>query len=305
MRAYLISQLGQAAVVVVGVSIVVFLLMRLTGDPLTVMLPIDATPEMRARFSRDAGLDQPLPIQYIRWAASAIRGDFGMSLFERSPALPMILDRMPATALLGLTGVGLALVVALPLGVLAGVRPHSVWDNLVTTLAVSGQAMPIYWLGLMLIVLLSVQWRVLPASGYGQWQNLVMPSVTLAAFLAPVILRFVRSGMLEVLSQDYIRTARSRGLPEWLVLVNHALRNVSIPVITIVGLQIARLMGGSVVTETVFAWPGVGSLMVTSIFNRDFPVVQAAVFILAIIVVVLNTLADVLVAWADPRVRLA
>jgi peptide/nickel transport system permease protein len=304
MRAYLVSQLAQGLLVVLGVSIVTFTLMRLTGDPLSVMLPLNATPEMRAQFSHDYGLDQPILVQYLDWMGAALHGDFGTSLFARSPALPLVLERMPATMLLGLSGIVLAVVIAIPLGMLAGVHPRSGWDNLVTTLAVSGNAVPIYWLGLMLIVLFAVQWRLLPASGYGSVQNLILPMITLAVFLAPVTVRLIRSGMLDVLAQDYIRTARSRGLSEQQVMIRHALRNVAVPVVTVVGLQTARLMGGTVITETVFAWPGVGNLVVTSVFNRDFPVVQAAVFILALFVVLLNIVVDLLVAWVDPRVRL-
>ena len=304
MLAYVLAQVARSLAVVVGITVVAFLLLHLSGDPLSVLLPIDASEAERLALFQRLGLDDPLPIQYIHWLLNAVQGDFGKSIFQRQPAFGLVLERMPATLLLGASGMLVGLTIAIPLGVLAGSRPGSVWDSLTTSFAVSGQAIPVYWLGLMLIVLFAVQLRLLPASGIGSPAHLIMPAATLGIGLAPTTMRLVRSGMIEVLQQDYIRAERARGLSPRRILYRHALRGVSIPVITVLGLQAATLLSGTVMTETVFAWPGVGSLVVGSIFNRDFPVVQAAVFMLAILVVIINLAADLAVAAVDPRVRL-
>ncbi len=304
MRHYLISQIIQLVVVVIGISLITFVLLRLSGDPLTVMLPLDATEEQRASLREALGLDQPLPVQYLRYARNVLRGDFGKSLFARQSALRLVLERMPATLRLSLAGLIFALLLAIPLGIAAAIRRGSWIDSLASVVAVSGQAVPIYWLGLMLIVLFAVRLHWLPSSGYGHWAHLVLPMVTLGVFLIPTTMRLVRSEMIHILSQDYIKLLRAKGMPERTVLFRHGLRNVSIPVITVVGVQAAQLMGGSVITETVFAWPGVASLLVSSIYNRDFPLVQAAVFMLSIAIVLANMTADVLIAAIDPRIRL-
>jgi len=302
--AYVLAQVARSLGVLVGITVVAFSLLHLSGDPLSVLLPIDASEADRLALRQSMGLDDPLPIQYFHWLLNAIQGDFGTSIFQRQPAFGLVLERMPTTLLLGVSGMAVGLTIAIPLGVLAGSRPGSVWDSITTTLAVSGQAVPVYWLGLMLIVLFAVQLHLLPASGMGTPAHLIMPAVTLGIGLAPTTMRLVRSGMIEVLQQDYIRAERARGLSPNRILFRHALKGVSIPVITVLGLQAATLLSGTVMTETVFAWPGVGSLVVGSIFNRDFPVVQAAVFLLAILVVVINLTADLTVAAVDPRVRL-
>jgi peptide/nickel transport system permease protein len=212
---------------------------------------------------------------------------------------------MPATLYLTFAGFATAIVIALPLGILAALRRHSVVDNLCTALAVAGQAMPLFWLGIMLIILFAVTLRVLPASGYGTWQHFVMPAFCLGAFLAPITMRLVRSGVIEVMSMDYIKTARAKGVREGVVVAKHALRNACIPVITILGLQFGQLIGGAVVTETVFAWPGVASLTIDAIRNLDFPVAQCAVVLLALVIVVVNLIVDLVVGLIDPRVRVA
>jgi len=304
MRNYLISQLIQLFVVVIGISIITFTLMRLTGDPLTVMLPLDATEDQRTALRHRLGLDQPLAVQYFHYASNVVRGDFEKSLFARQPALELVMQRLPATLQLGAAGLLFALAVAIPLGMASAIWRRTWLDSVAGVLAVSGQAVPIYWLGLMLIVLFAVRLHWLPSSGYGEWTHLVLPAITLGIFLIPVTMRLVRSEMITVLSQDYIKVSRAKGLSERTVLFKHALRNVAIPVITSVGVQAAQLMGGSVITETVFAWPGVASLLVSSIFNRDFPVVQATVFILSVSIVVINMLADLFVVVVDPRIRM-
>lgn len=303
MRAYILSRLAQTFVVVIGISMITFTITYLVGDPLAVLLPLDAPQETRQLYRRQLGLDQPLPVQYYRFISRVASGQFGDSYVIHKPAYTLIMERFPATILLTVSGLVVALVIAFPLGILAAYRKNSWVDNLATIIAVAGSAMPIYWLGLMLIILFGVRLKWLPSSGYGSWQNLVMPAFVLGVFLAPITMRLVRSGMLEVLSQDYIRVARAKGLAERAVLLRHALKNVLIPVISVLGLQFGQLLGGAVVTETTFAWPGVASQAVQAIQNQDRPVVQAAVIILAVAISLVNLGVDIIVAFLDPRVR--
>ncbi len=303
MQAYVLRQVAQLLIVVLGISLMTFSLLHLTGDPVVMLLPYDAGKEEMERFRVAMGFDQPLYVQYWRFLSNAVRGDFGRSLYADHSAFLLIWERMPATLLLTVSGMLLALLLSIPLGMLAALKRYSFLDNLCNILAISGQAMPIFWLGIMLIILFAVQLRWLPASGYGTWQHLVLPAITLGVFQAPLVMRLVRSGMLEVLNQDYVRTARAKGLSERQVLMKHAFKNACIPVITIVGLQFGQLLGGAIVTETVFAWPGVATKTVDAIRNQDFPVVQAGVFLLAIFIVAVNLLVDLLVGIIDPRIR--
>ncbi|MBI2132583.1 MAG: ABC transporter permease [Candidatus Tectomicrobia bacterium] len=294
--------MGQSVLVCLGVALVTFLLLRLAHDPVYVLLPPESTQEEIETLRKAMGFDRPLPVQFAFFMGRLLRGDFGNSFVMAQPASLLIWERMPATLGLSLAGMAIALIVAIPLGVLAAFRRNTLVDTFCTSFAVSGQAMPIFWFGIMLIIVFAVQLKVLPVSGSGSFLHLVLPAVTLALNLAPIIMRLTRSRMLDVLSQDYIRTARSKGVMERAVLFRHALRNAAISVVTIIGLQFGRLMGGAVITETVFAWPGVATLVVSSIYNADFPVVQAATFYLAIFIVAANTLADIAVAWLDPRI---
>ncbi|MGH7311381.1 MAG: ABC transporter permease, partial [Candidatus Rokuibacteriota bacterium] len=255
------------------------------------------------RFRRLLGLDQPVYVQYWRFASRAVQGDFGKSWYGEAPAFGLVMERMPPTIYLTFSGLVVALLISLPLGTVAALRRHSLVDNLCTMLAVGGQAMPIFWLGIMLIIVFAVNLRLLPASGYGTWQHFLMPAFTLGAFLAPITMRLVRSGLVEVMSTEYIKTARAKGMDERMVVVKHAFRNACLPVITVIGLQFGQLLGGAVVTETVFAWPGVATLTVESIRNQDFPVVQCAVVLLALIIVTVNFVVDLIVALVDPRIR--
>ncbi|MGI8689132.1 MAG: ABC transporter permease [Thermomicrobiales bacterium] len=301
MRAYIANRLLQTLVVIVGISMIAFTITYLVGDPLAVLLPLDAPKEQRDVFRHSLGLDQPLPVQYYHFVARVATGNFGDSYVIHKPAYQLIVERMPATLLLTFSGLLVALMIAVPLGILAAYHKNSWIDNLSTVIAVAGSAMPIYWLGLMLIILFGVRLRWLPPSGYGSWRNLIMPAFTLGVFLAPITMRLVRSGMLDTLSQDYIRVARAKGLTERAVLSRHALKNVMIPVISVLGLQFGQLLGGAIVTETTFAWPGVASQAVSSIQNQDRPVVQAAVIILATLICLVNLGVDILVAFLDPR----
>ena len=303
MGQYILKRLGEAVLVCFGISVITFLLLHVAGDPVQLLLSIEAKAEDAAILRKSLGLDQPLYVQYGIFLKDLVHLDFGKSLFIREPALSLVLERFPATLQLTLAGMAIALVIAIPLGVVAAVRRYSFLDNLCTMLAVSGQAMPIFWLGLMLIILFSVKFHLLPASGRGSLLHLLMPAFTLGASLAPITMRMTRSKMLDILSEDYIRTARAKGLRERMVLFRHALRNASIPIVTILGLQFGRLLGGAIVTEAVFAWPGLGSLALSAIRNFDYPLAQACILTMAGIIVVVNLGIDILVGALDPRIR--
>ena len=305
MRRFLGRQLVQLAVVIVGISMLSFSILHVIGDPVVLFVPEGAPKEEHERFRKLLGLDQPLYVQYWRFASRAAQGDFGKSWYGDAPVFTLVLERMPPTIYLTLAGLVVALLIAFPLGTLAALRRHSVVDSLCTAVAVAGQAMPIFWLGIMLIIVFAVNLRLLPASGYGTWQHFLMPAFTLGAFLAPITMRLVRSGLIEVLSTDYVKTARAKGLGERMVVLKHAFRNACIPVITVLGLQFGQLLGGAIVTETVFAWPGVATLTVESIRNQDFPVVQCAVVLLALIIVAVNFIVDLAVGFIDPRIRVS
>jgi peptide/nickel transport system permease protein len=303
MLPFVARRLIQAAVVVTLALSAVFALQFLAGDPVKLFLPTDTTPKQIEEFRERLGLNDPWLVQYARFMRGALRGDFGRSLRQNEPALALVLERFPAT--LSLSGVAMlvALAVAIPLGVLSAARRNSWFDHLGIGATVVGQAVPGFWLGLMLIYVFAVWLRWLPTSGRGTWLHYVMPSVTLAAFVAARFARFTRSMMLDVLGQDYIRTARAKGLAPPRVLYRHALKNASLPIVTLLALQLGQLLGGAVITETIFAWPGVGRLLVQALLNRDFPVVLVGVFLTAVLYSVLNLTADVAYAWLNPRIR--
>ena len=303
MKFYLLRRLWQAVLVLFGVSVVVFFILHLTGDPVGLLLPPDASAEDITRFRKAMGFDDPWIVQYTRFLRGALRGDFGESLRHGEPAMTLVLERLPATFQLAGASLLLALCLAIPAGILSAVKRNSAVDYLATVVALTGQAMPTFWLGIMLILVFSVRLNWLPSSGRGDFQHLILPAVTLGLFTTARITRLTRSGMLEVLGQDYIRTARAKGVSEQPVVWKHALKNAAIPIITIVGIELGTLLGGSVITETIFSWPGVGRLSVQAIINRDYPVVQAAVFLLASTFVFLNFMVDVTYTWLDPRIR--
>jgi peptide/nickel transport system permease protein len=303
MRRYALRQFVQLLVVIVGISMLAFAILHVIGDPVLLLLPQNAGKEEYERYHKLLGLDKPLYVQYWKFASRAVQGDFGKSWYTNTPAFRLVTERMPPTLYLTSAGLVMALLISLPLGILAGLRRHSLIDNLCTMGAVAGQAMPIFWLGIMLIIIFAVRLKMLPASGYGTWEHFIMPAFTLGAFLAPITMRLVRSGVIEVMNMEYIKTARAKGVAEWRVVAKHAFRNACIPVITVLGLQFGQLLGGAIVTETVFAWPGVATLTVDSIRNQDFPVVQCAVVLLALIIVAINFVVDLLVGFIDPRIR--
>ena len=303
MKSYLLRRLWQSLLVIFGVSVVVFLILHLTGDPAALMLPPDATAEDIAKFRHDMGFDDPVAVQYVRFLKGAVRGDFGQSIRHGEPAMGLVVERLPATFELAGAGLVIALALAIPAGIVSAVRRNTSIDYISTVVALLGQAMPTFWLGIMLILVFSVRLNWLPSSGRGALDHLILPAITLGLFTTARITRLTRSGMLEVLGQDYIRTARAKGMGEPPVVWKHALKNAAIPIVTIVGIELGTLLGGSVITETIFAWPGVGRLSVQAIFNRDYPVVQSAVFLLASTFVIVNFLVDVVYTYLDPRIR--
>ncbi|MCC6310074.1 MAG: ABC transporter permease [Trueperaceae bacterium] len=300
---YIVQRLGQAVLVAVILSVVTFLLLFVAKDPARALAAPDATAAEVELLRQRYGLDGPVPLQYLRWAAAAVRGDFGKSLFSQQPVSRILPPRIVATVQLSGFAILITVLVAVPLGVIAALRRGTVADLLASALAVAGQAMPIFWFGLMLIVLFSVKLGWLPVSGRGTFRHLVLPGTTLAFSVLPLTMRLTRSAMLEVVSQDFVRTATAKGVSRAAVVWKHAARNAATPVVLALGMQFGALLGGTVVTETVFAWPGLGDLAVTSVTTADLPVVQAIVLFAAVVVVASNLLADVLVGLIDPRVR--
>jgi len=303
MSTFLVRRLLQSLVVLLGVSFVVFAILYLTGDPALVLLAPDASAEDVRRFREVMGFNDPFFVQYGRFLKGALQGDFGQSLRHGEPAFGLVLERMPATFQLAGAALLLALCLAIPAGIVSAVRRNTALDYVSTVVALFGQSLPSFWLGIMLILLFSVQFHLLPSSGRGTPGHLVLPAVTLGLFTTARITRLTRSGMLEVLSQDYIRTARAKGVSDRPVVWKHALKNAAIPIVTIVGIELGTLLGGSVIIESIFAWPGVGRLSVQAIANRDYPVVQAAVFLLATTFVIVNLVVDLLYTYLDPRIR--
>jgi peptide/nickel transport system permease protein len=304
MRGYVLNRLAQSVLVVLLSLTAVFGMVRLGGDPVLLFLPMDIQAKDVDEYRERLGFNDPLLVQYGRFMAGAVQGDFGESLRYRRDALGLVLERLPATLLLAATAILLTLVIAVPLGVLTAVHRDSAIDHLGTMATVLGQATPGFWLGLMLIYLFAVQLRWLPTGGSGTLAHLVMPSVVLAAFFAARVARLTRSATLDVLNEEFIKTARAKGLGEGRVVAKHTLRNSAIPIVTLAGLEAGQLLGGAVVTETIFAWPGLGRLTVQALLNRDFPVVMAAVSFTSIVYTLMNLLVDLAYGWLDPRVRI-
>jgi peptide/nickel transport system permease protein len=311
---FLVRRLLLLVPVLIGVSVIVFLVLHMApGDPAEIMLGPQATQEDRLRLRAELGLDDPLVTQYGRWLGHVLRGDLGRSLWMRRPVLGEVLVRLQATLILTGTALLLSSIGGVTLGVLSATRPNSLLDRASAVASLFGASMPVFWLGIVLMVIFSLTLGWLPASGmyapYGGGDlgdllsHLVLPALTLAAASVTIVARLTRSAMLEVLGQDYIRTARAKGLVERRVVVRHALKNALVPIVTVVGVQAGYLLGGAVLTETVFAWPGVGTLMVQGILARDIPLVQGCVLVVALTFVLVNLAVDVLYAWLDPRIR--
>lgn len=304
MYQYIARRLLLTVPVVLGVAVLVFSMIRLIpGDPARAIAGVQASPEFVQQVRVRYALDEPLPVQFGIFLRDLARGDLGTSTFTRRPVVADIAERFPRTMLLATTSMVIATILGVAAGVVSATKRNSWFDNVSMVIALLGVAAPVFWLGLMLQLLFAVQLRLLPATGLGSWRHLILPSVTLGMASAGLIARITRSSMLDVLKADYITTARAKGLAERFVVYKHALKNALIPVVTVMGLQFGILLGGAVLTETVFAWPGIGRLLVDSILRRDYPVVQATVMLMAFVFVVINLAVDIIYAFLDPRIH--
>lgn len=304
MLQYVLSRLIQAALTILMAVVLVFFAVRLTpGDPAELLLPRGAPPEQIEALRRAWGLDDPLPLQFIAYFRSLIRGNLGNSLVYGEPVLAIILDRLPATFQLAICAMGLALCVAIPLGILCAIWSGSVLDHVVTTAALFTQSVPSFWLGVQLILIFSLTLGLLPSSGFGGMKYLVFPAITLSADVTALMIRVIRTETMNVLRQDYIRTAYAKGLKQWQVISRHVFRNAANPLVTVVGLRFGAMLGGAVVTETIFAWPGIGRLVVQSVLARDYPLIQGIVLVAAVVFTMVHVLVDMVYCILDPRVR--
>jgi len=314
MPRYLLTRLIALIPILLGTSVVAFFLVRLVpGDPAVALLGLDADPQTIAALRQQLALDQPIVVQYVTWVGHMFAGDLGRSVQGARPVLPLLLGALVPTVQLAVAAVAISLAIAIPAGIVAATRRNSGADYAASFLALCGLSMPSFWLGILLILAFSICWPILPASGYvsmtadplDHLRHLVLPALTLGAALAAATMRMTRATMLEVLRTDYIRTARAKGLPRHRVVWGHALRNARIPIVTLLGIQLGQLLGGVVITETVFSWPGIGKLTVDAIFARDYPVVQGAVLLTAVVFVLINLATDLVYTVLDPRVRLS
>jgi peptide/nickel transport system permease protein len=295
----------RAAAALVGVIAVVFVLLHLSGDPSYILLPLEAGPEQRAIFRQQYGLDRPLVVQFATYLGRVVRGDFGQSFSFQIPALQVVLQRLPATLELTVAALLISTLIAIPAAVLAAVKRGTRYDRALMGVVLLGQSVPTFWLGMIMILVFAVRLHLFPVSGRGTLAHLVMPALALAMWLMALLARITRSEMLEVLGQDYVRTARAKGITERGIAGHHALRNALLPIVTVIGLQFGGLLGGAVMTETVFAWPGVGTMILDAILKKDYPVVLAGVTVVAIGFVMVNLVLDLLYSVLDPRIRRA
>jgi peptide/nickel transport system permease protein len=303
MSRYLLARLLQAVAAIFFALTAVFFLVRITGDPVILFLPLDVQPKDIAQFRHLLGFDRPVWVQYVEFLGRALHADFGASLRYRAPALPLVLHRFPATLQLAVVSLALVAALAVPVGIVSAARRGGLADTLGIAATALGQAVPGFWLGLMLIWIFGVWLRWFPVSGYGDWRHFVLPALTLAAFYAAQIARVTRSAVLDALGQDYVRTARAKGVREPTVLIRHVFKNAAVPVVTVFGLNAGQLLGGAVVTETIFAWPGLGGYTLNALLGRDFPVVMVGVLFTSVIYVTMNFLVDLSYLWLNPQVR--
>ncbi len=303
MIAYLGGRCLGALYVLAGVAAIVFVILHLTGDPAAVMMPPESTAADLAHFRAIHGFDRPLPVQFAAFAWAALRGDFGDSLRHGTPALGLALERLPASGELALTALALAVGFAVPVGVLAALRRNTALDLVARVFALVGQSMPVYWLGIVLVLVFSVQLGWFPTGGIGGPSHLVLPAITLGLFTMAKIMRLTRAAMLEILRADFLRTARAKGVRPLRLIVRHALRNAWLPIVTVIGIELGTLLSQAIITETIFSWPGVGRLAVQAIYDRDYPVVEVVVLLSASVFVVVNLLVDLSYALLDPRIR--
>ncbi len=305
MLAYLVKRLGLAVLVALTVSVIAYLLLYLSGDPALAIAGEGASQADIDLIRKTYGFDQPLIVQYGDWLLKLLKGDLGVSMYFKTDVAPLIFSKLSTTLLLAMYALTVALAISVPLGVLAAIYKNSWIDRLCLAVAVVGQSMPNFFFALILIMLFSISWRLLPVSGSGTWQHFVMPAITLGYYAAPAFMRLIRAGMIEVLSADYIRTARAKGLPTRTVIFKHALRNAIVPVVALAAVQLGFLLGGSIVIETIFALDGLGYLAYQSITFKDYPVTQIIVLLLSVIYILLTLASDVANAWLDPRIRVA
>ncbi len=305
MLAYLVKRLGLAVLVALTVSVIAYLLLYLSGDPALAIAGEGASQADIDLIRKTYGFDQPLIVQYGDWLLKLLKGDLGVSMYFKTDVAPLIFSKLSTTLLLAVYALTVALAISVPLGVLAAIYKNSWIDRLCLAVAVVGQSMPNFFFALILIMLFSISWRLLPVSGSGTWQHFVMPAITLGYYAAPAFMRLIRAGMIEVLSADYIRTARAKGLPTRTVIFKHALRNAIVPVVALAAVQLGFLLGGSIVIETIFALDGLGYLAYQSITFKDYPVTQIIVLLLSVIYILLTLASDVANAWLDPRIRVA
>lgn len=305
MLAYLVKRLGLAVLVALTVSVIAYMLLYLSGDPALAIAGEGARQADIDLIRKTYGFDRPLIVQYGDWLLKLLSGDLGVSMYFKTDVAPLIFSKLSTTLLLAVYALAVALVISVPLGVLAAIYKNSWIDRLCLAVAVVGQSMPNFFFALILIMLFSISWRLLPVSGSGTWQHFVMPAITLGYYAAPAFMRLIRAGMIEVLSADYIRTARAKGLPTHTVIFKHALRNAIVPVVALAAVQLGFLLGGSIVIETIFALDGLGYLAYQSITFKDYPVTQIIVLLLSVIYILLTLASDVANAWLDPRIRVA
>lgn len=304
MAKYLAKRLVQSLIAVFGITVIVFIVLNIAGDPVALMLPDTASFAEIEAMREKMGYNDPIFVQYWRFLSNALRGDFGLSYHYGVPALEVVMERVPATVTLALSAMAVSLLIGIPAGIISAVKRNSFTDTIIRSLALLGQCVPAFWLGIMMMLLFAVKLKWLPTSGFETWSALVMPAVTLGVFTAATITRMLRSNMIEILSKEYIDVAKAKGLKGYVVVMKHAFKNALSSVLTVIGLQIASLLGGSVITETVFAWPGIGRLLVQSINNSDFMVVEVIVILMATTFVVVNFIVDVLYCIINPRIRL-
>jgi ABC-type dipeptide/oligopeptide/nickel transport system permease component len=304
MTRYILNRLAVALLVALTVSVLSFSLLRLTGDPATALAGEGAQAEDIENVRRSLGLDRPLPVQFGSWLARSLQGDLGESLYFKLPVANLLLDKFPVTIALGIGALLFALVLSVPLGVLAALRPNSWLDRTTLAIAVAGQVLPNFFFAMVLIMVFSIWLQLLPVSGTDTWQHYVLPTIALGYYVAPPFMRLIRAGMVEVLASDYVRTARAKGLPAHVVVLKHALRNALVPVVALAAVQLGLLLGGSIVIETIFALDGLGYLAYQSITHKDFPVTQAVLLLLSVAYVLLTLAADLANAWIDPRIRI-
>jgi peptide/nickel transport system permease protein len=303
MKRYIIKRLWLGVLTLIGVSMIIFIAVRLSGDPVLLLVSPDASQEEIQKMKIELGLDKPIPMQYAIFMKNSLKGDFGRSTRYRRPALELVLNRLPATIQLALLAFIVSITLGIGIGVISVTKPGSWFDFSGKTFAMLGQAMPEFWIGIMAILVFSVQLGWFPTSGRGGFQHLVLPSITLGWFSAASIMRLTRSSMLQVMGSEYIKTARLKGNPERVVVWRHALRNALIPIVAMGGMQLGRLLGGAVIVETIFGWPGLGQLILEAINTRDYSVVQTGVFITSTIFILLNLVVDLTYGMIDPRIR--